>query len=84
MSAADRTANGRSRPGAEQAAAHRALPRVVGVCATSHPEDQPRPNNSGSDQSMHHVFLFQVRRNNELKGKIVPVDILSTSAVAFF
>ena len=57
MPPADRTADGRPRPGAEQAAAYRALARVVRVCATSQTEDDGR-NYAGSDQSIHQVFPF--------------------------
>ena len=77
MPAADRTADGRPRTGAEQAAADRALAGVVRVCATSQPQDEGRRNNAGSDQSIYPAFLSQDRRNNELNAKIVPVDIFT-------
>jgi hypothetical protein len=57
MPAADRTADGRPRSRAEQAAADRALARVVGVGATSQPQDEGRRDKAGSDQSIHHYFL---------------------------
>ena len=49
MSAAHRTTNGCPRTGAEQAAADRALPRVVGVGTTSQPQEEGRRNNAGGD-----------------------------------
>jgi hypothetical protein len=58
MSAADRTADGCPSPGAEQAAAHRALARVVRVRATSQAQDKGRCHNAGSHKSLHHLFLF--------------------------
>jgi hypothetical protein len=57
MPAANRTANGCSCAGTEQAAAHRALPRVVRVRTTSQPQHEGRRNNGRSDQSIHHAFL---------------------------
>jgi hypothetical protein len=58
MPAAYRTANRRPRTGAEQAAADRALARVVRVRATSQPQDEGRCDEAGSDQSIHHDFPF--------------------------
>jgi hypothetical protein len=49
MPAANRAANSRSRAGAEQAAADRALAGVVGIRATRQPQDEGRRNNAGSD-----------------------------------
>jgi len=48
MSAANRTADGRPRAGPEQAAADRALARVVGVRTTSQPQDEGRRDNAGA------------------------------------
>ena len=59
MPTADRAANGRPRPGAEQTAANRALARVVGVRTPGQSQDEGRRNNAGSDQSLHHVFLLE-------------------------
>jgi hypothetical protein len=59
MTAANRTANGRPRAGAEQAAANRALPGVVRVRASCQPQDEGSSNNTGSDQLLHHDFLSQ-------------------------
>jgi hypothetical protein len=77
MSAADRPADGRPRPGAEQAAADRALARVVGICAPSQPQDEGRRNDAGSDQSIHMSSFHKDRRDNESNVEIVPVDIRS-------
>jgi hypothetical protein len=57
--AADRTADSRSRARAEQAAADCSLARVVGVGATSQPQDEGRRYKAGSDQSIHYDFLSQ-------------------------
>jgi hypothetical protein len=56
MSAANRAADGCPCTGAEQAAADRALARVVRVRAPGQPQDEGR-NKAGSDQSLHHLFL---------------------------
>jgi hypothetical protein len=59
MSASDCTADGRPRAGAEQAAADRALARVVRVRASGQPQDEGRRDNAGSDQSVHLLFLLK-------------------------
>jgi hypothetical protein len=69
MPAANRTADGRPRSGTEQAAADRALARVVGVRATSQAQDEGRRNNSGSDQSLHHDFLSQSSARQRVERK---------------
>jgi hypothetical protein len=69
MSAADRTANGRSRAGAEQTAADRALARVVGIRAPGQPQDEGCHNDAGSDQSIHHDFLLQNSAQQRVKLK---------------
>jgi hypothetical protein len=69
MSAANRTADGRPRAGPEQAAAERALSRVVGVRTTSQPQDEGRRDNAGSDQSIHYDFLLQSSAQQRVKRK---------------
>jgi hypothetical protein len=69
MSAANRTADGRPRAGPEQAAADRALARVVGVRTTSQPQDEGRRDNAGSDQSIHYDFLSQSSAQQRVERK---------------
>jgi hypothetical protein len=69
MSAGHRTANSRPCAGAEQAAADRALPRVVRVRTTGQPQDEDRRNNPGSDQSIHHHFLLQSSAQQRIERK---------------
>jgi hypothetical protein len=75
MPAANRTADGCPRARAEQAAADRALARVVGVRAPGQSQDEGSRNNAGSDQSLHLTSFRKARRNNGLDAKLVPVDI---------
>jgi hypothetical protein len=69
MPAANRTADGRPRAGAEQAAADCALARVVWVRATRQPQNKGRRNNAGSNQSIHHDFLSQNTARQRVEGK---------------
>ena len=69
MPAANRTADGRPRTGAEQAAADCALARVVWVRASGQPQDEGRRDEAGSDQSIHHDFLSQSSAQQRVEGK---------------
>jgi hypothetical protein len=55
MTTADRTADGSPCPGAEQAAADRALARIIRVRAGRQRQYQPRGNDAWSDQSHHFI-----------------------------
>ena len=50
-------------------------PGSYGFVQPSQPQDEGRCDDAGSDQSIHLTSFRKVRRNNELKAKIVPVDI---------